>query len=44
MTSNLITPGELAPDFELDDLAGNHVRLFEFRGKPVVLYFLRGFM
>ena len=40
----LITPGELAPDFELNDVDGNHVRLSDFRGKPVVLYFLRGFM
>lgn len=42
--SNLITPGELAPDFELSDVAGNHIRLSDLRGKPVVLYFLRGFM
>jgi peroxiredoxin len=45
MISNLITPGELAPDFELKDLAGNPVRLSSFRGsKPVVLAFLRGFL
>ena len=45
MTSNLITPGELAPDFELEDIQGNRVRLSDFReGKPVVLAFLRGFM
>ena len=44
MTSKLITPGELAPDFELSDVAGNHVCLSDFRGRPVVLYFLRGFM
>jgi len=42
--NNLITPGEPAPDFELNDVQGNRVRLSEFRGKPVVLYFLRGFM
>jgi len=43
--SKLITPGELAPDFELEDLQGNPVRLSKFRdGKPVVLAFLRGFM
>jgi peroxiredoxin len=42
--SKLITPGELAPDFELRDLDGNTVRLSDFRGKPVVLAFLRGFM
>ncbi len=42
--SNLITPGDLAPDFELDDIQGEHVRLSDYRGKPVVLAFLRGFM
>jgi peroxiredoxin len=42
--TKLITPGELAPDFELEDVQGNHVRLSAFRGKPVVLAFLRGFM
>lgn len=45
MKINLITPGELAPDFELEDVNGNIVRLSDFRGnKPVVLAFLRGFM
>jgi peroxiredoxin len=44
MSSKLITPGELAPDFELDDIQGDHVRLSGLRGKPIVLYFLRGFM
>ena len=42
--SKLITPGDLAPDFELTDVQGNRVRLSAFRGKPVVLVFLRGFM
>ena len=42
--SKLITPGELAPDFELEDIDGNLVSLLGLRGKPVVLYFLRGFM
>lgn len=43
--TNLITPGELAPDFELHDTHGNLVRLSDFNGrKPVVLAFLRGFM
>ena len=42
--SKLITPGDLAPDFELQDVQGNRVRLSDFRGKPVVLAFLRGFM
>jgi peroxiredoxin len=42
--SKLITPGELAPDFELNDVQGNLIRLSNYRGKPVVLSFLRGFM
>jgi peroxiredoxin Q/BCP len=42
--NKLITPGELAPDFELTDVQGRCIRLSDFRGKPVVLYFLRGFM
>lgn len=45
MTSKLITPGELAPDFELEDVNGKLVRLSDFRdSKPIVLAFLRGFM
>jgi peroxiredoxin len=45
MNPGIITPGELAPDFELDDINGRLVRLSSFRGsKPVVLAFLRGFM
>jgi peroxiredoxin len=44
MNANIITPGELAPDFELNDVNGNSIRLSNFRGnKPVVLAFLRGF-
>ena len=42
--SKLITPGELAPDFELEDVQGSLVRLSDFRGKPVMVSFLRGFM
>jgi peroxiredoxin len=42
--SKLITPGEDAPDFELEDVQRNHVRLSALRGGPVVLVFLRGFM
>ena len=45
MNPSLITPGELAPDFELEDINGARVRLSNFRGsKPVVLAFLRGFL
>ena len=42
--SKIITPGELAPNFELQDVKGKSVRLTDFRGKPVLLSFLRGFM
>ena len=42
--SKVLTPGELAPNFELKDVQGNRVRLSDFRGKLVVLAFLRGFM
>jgi peroxiredoxin len=42
--TKMITPGELAPDFELQDTEGNRVRLSDFRGKLVVVSFLRGFM
>jgi peroxiredoxin len=42
--SKLITPGERALDFELEDVLGKQVRLSELRGRPVILAFLRGFM
>ena len=35
----LLTPGTPAPDFTLPDQNGNPVRLSDFRGKTVVLYF-----
>ena len=35
----LLTPGTPAPDFTLPDRSGNPVRLSDFRGKTVVLYF-----
>jgi len=34
-----IDSGVTAPDFELEDETGTPRRLFDFRGKPVVLYF-----
>jgi peroxiredoxin len=43
--SRLITPGEPAPDFEVQDANGITVRLSGYRdNRIVVLYFLRGFM
>jgi len=42
--SKLITSGDPAPDFELDDVHGRRIRLSQFRGRPVILDFLRGFM
>jgi peroxiredoxin len=33
-----------APDFELADYNGQPVRLSQFRGKPVLLVFNRGFI
>ena len=35
----MVEEGQEAPDFELTSDAGERVRLSEFRGKPVVLYF-----
>lgn len=34
-----LKPGDLAPDFSLPDADGNLVKLSDFRGKRVVLYF-----
>lgn len=45
MIPHLIPPGEPAPDFELEDVHGNIVRLSQvYKNNPVVLAFLRGFM
>ena len=35
----MVAEGTPAPDFELTADDGEHVRLSELRGKPVVLYF-----
>lgn len=39
MAKGLIGVGETAPEFELADASGRRVRLSEFRGRTVVLYF-----
>jgi peroxiredoxin len=44
MNPSLITPGEPAPDFQLRDTNNRPIKLSDYRGKPVVLAFLRGFM
>ena len=35
----MVEEGKPAPDFELSSDSGEHVKLSDFRGKPVVLYF-----
>jgi thioredoxin-dependent peroxiredoxin len=35
----VVAEGQPAPDFELESDTGEQVRLSQFRGKPVVLYF-----
>jgi len=35
----VLEPGDIAPDFELPDQDGRAVKLSDFRGTPVVLYF-----
>ena len=35
----MIEPGQQAPDFELPDQDGRPVKLSDFRGQPVVVYF-----
>ena len=37
--SNMLKPGDSAPDFEATDHNGNTVRLRDLRGKKVVLWF-----
>ncbi len=35
----MIEPADIAPDFELSDQDGRAVKLSDFKGQPVVLYF-----
>jgi peroxiredoxin Q/BCP len=35
----MIEQGQAAPDFELPDQDGRAVKLSDFRGQPVVIYF-----
>ncbi len=42
--TDLISPDEPAIEFELHDINGNLFDLSDYRGKPIVLAFLRGFM
>ncbi len=35
----MIQPGDKAPDFELPDQDGRAVKLSDFKGTPVVIYF-----
>jgi peroxiredoxin Q/BCP len=35
----MIEPGDVAPDFEIPDQDGRAVKLSDFRGQPVVVYF-----
>ena len=39
-----VTPPYEAPDFELSDTRGKVIRLSAYRGQPVVLVLLRGFI
>src|SRR5262245_45566957 len=39
MKARGIEPGEIAPDFELEQAGGGRLRLSRFRGKAVLLHF-----
>ena len=44
MNPDVVVSGEIAPDFELEDVNGDRIRLSSFRdNKTIVLAFLRGF-
>jgi peroxiredoxin len=40
--SQTLKPGDAAPDFALPDVDRKLIRLSDFRGKPVVIVFIRG--
>ena len=42
--SSTVSVGSLAPDFTLPDDSGQQYSLSDFRGRRVVLVFLRGFL
>lgn len=42
--TELLDPGESAPEFELTDTQDHIIRLSDYRGRPIVLAFLRGFL
>ena len=41
--SETVAVGSEAPDFTLPSISGGDVSLSSYRGRPVVLVFLRGF-
>jgi len=41
---DLLDPGEPAPEFQLTDTQDRLIRLADYRGRPIVLAFLRGFL
>ena len=43
LPSETVPVGSAAPDFTLTSIQGDTVRLSDYRGRSVVLVFLRGF-
>ena len=41
VTAPVVQVGDAAPDFTLDAVGGGQISLQDFRGRPVVLIFLR---